>query len=706
MSPQSLSYPTTPRNVNPRILEPSPEFRKEALKAVGAIVFFVFMYIVLVVAGVALAALCAAGGIALILLKPMFLTLMLGIGLAGLGVMVLFFLFKFLFKRQKIDRSGLIEITEKEHPRLFQFVRQLALETHTSFPRKIYLSPDVNASVFYNSSFWSMFLPVRKNLQIGLGLVNAVNLSEFKAIIAHEFGHFSQKSMKLGSYVYNMNHIIFNMLYDNDGYERAIETWGNASGYFALFAGLTVRIVKGIQWILQQLYTLINTSYMSLSRQMEFHADTVSATVSGGNHLITSLRRLEVADITYNNVFGFYQQHFTKGFKPENIYPQHSEVMRLFSEFHSLPVDNGLPQVDAGSFARFNKSRVVLKDQWASHPSTDDRERHLRSLAVETPAMHESPWQLFEGAEALQRMVTTKAFQEVKYEAAVQLIDAADFRRQYREEFDRYQLPSIYKGYFDSRYVTRTDLRGVEDTIDVNGESLEKLLSEETVALPQVKNGLINDLDTLAAIRDGHVKVKTFEFDGKKYRGKDAGGVYLQLQDELKETERLIGEADRKLIAWFIGKARENGDHEKLRAAYSELFLEVERTENDVRLYAKMQELMMPLFQTMTFDAIQIAISQLKLGEPDFRERLSKVIDDPSNVELITDDQRKSVTTYLSKEWDYFRAQEHVQEDIDRLNECLYALWNVASEREFKARASVLNLQLELIGVDRPTIEA
>src|SRR5690606_32387706 len=126
----------------------------------------------------------------------------LGIGLAGLGVMVLFFLFKFLFKRQKIDRSGLIEITEKEHPRLFQFVRQLANETHTSFPQRIYLSPDVNASVFYNSSFWSMFLPVRKNLQIGLGLVNAVNLSEFKAIIAHEFGHFSQKSMKLGSYVY------------------------------------------------------------------------------------------------------------------------------------------------------------------------------------------------------------------------------------------------------------------------------------------------------------------------------------------------------------------------------------------------------------------------------------------------------------------------------------------------------------------------
>src|SRR5690606_19395430 len=135
----SLLYPETPRNVDPKILEPSPEFRKEAMKAVGAIVFFIIMYFVLMIAGVALAALSVAGGIALIAAKPMFFTLMLGIGLAGLGVMVLFFLFKFLFKRQKIDRSGLIEITETDHPKLFQFIRTLAEETHTSFPQRIYL---------------------------------------------------------------------------------------------------------------------------------------------------------------------------------------------------------------------------------------------------------------------------------------------------------------------------------------------------------------------------------------------------------------------------------------------------------------------------------------------------------------------------------------------------------------------------------------
>src|SRR5690606_1667330 len=206
-------------------------------------------------------------------------------------------LVKFLFKSNKIDRSGLFEIKKSDQPRLFEFVTRIAEETHTPLPKKIYVSADVNASVFYDSTFWSMFFPVRKNLQIGLGLVNAVTLSEFKAIIAHEFGHFSQRSMKLGSYVYHMNKIIFNLLHDNEGYENTLQSWANASWYFSIFAVITIRIVNGIKWVLRQVYALVNMQYMSLSRQMEFHADTISASVSGASHLITSLHRLEVADI-------------------------------------------------------------------------------------------------------------------------------------------------------------------------------------------------------------------------------------------------------------------------------------------------------------------------------------------------------------------------------------------------------------------------
>ncbi|MGK4302038.1 M48 family metallopeptidase, partial [Klebsiella pneumoniae] len=80
---------------------------------------------------------------------------------------------KNLFKFRRRDPLYL-EITEAEQPRLFAFVRQLCAETQAPEPARIVVSPEVNAGVFYAASFWSLFWPVRKNLHIGLGLVNCL----------------------------------------------------------------------------------------------------------------------------------------------------------------------------------------------------------------------------------------------------------------------------------------------------------------------------------------------------------------------------------------------------------------------------------------------------------------------------------------------------------------------------------------------------
>ena len=186
----------------------SAEFKSQATKAIVAICIFVFTYLTILLLAVGFTILCIMGGIYIIAAKPMILTIALGIGLASLGVLVLIFLLKFIFKSHTVDRSHLIEINEQQEPKLFSMIQEIVKEVGTSFPKKVYLSADVNASVFYDSSFWSMFLPVKKNLQIGLGLVNTITKEELKAILSHEFGHFSQRTMKVGSFVYNLNQII------------------------------------------------------------------------------------------------------------------------------------------------------------------------------------------------------------------------------------------------------------------------------------------------------------------------------------------------------------------------------------------------------------------------------------------------------------------------------------------------------------------
>ena len=113
-------------------------------------------------------------------------------------------------------------------------------------PHRVFVSPEVNAADFYQRSLLNLFFPARKNLLIGLGLVNVVNLSEFKAVLAHEFGHFSQSSMKVGTYVYSTNRIIADMVCARDFFDDWLASLCRQEGGLAV-AGW---ILAGSVWCL------------------------------------------------------------------------------------------------------------------------------------------------------------------------------------------------------------------------------------------------------------------------------------------------------------------------------------------------------------------------------------------------------------------------------------------------------------------------
>lgn len=71
--------------------------------------------------------------------------------------MLFAFLLKGFFKRRRMNRANLIEIQASDQPELFAFIEQLCTDTGAPRPKRVYLSPDVNAAVFYDSSFlrWS-----------------------------------------------------------------------------------------------------------------------------------------------------------------------------------------------------------------------------------------------------------------------------------------------------------------------------------------------------------------------------------------------------------------------------------------------------------------------------------------------------------------------------------------------------------------------
>ncbi len=222
-------YPPGPRNVPDDFTEPGESYKTRVVLVLFSLIAFFGLY-----------AASLFGSILLCGLSVIFAPFVLKAPLALFFGLCFVFLVKPFFRRPPKERNFWAEIDSTEHPRLHAFLKQLCRETGAEFPHRIYLGWDVNACVFYDDGLRCLFLPTPKNLQIGLGLLNVLNLSEFKAVLAHEFGHFTQKSMRVGSYVYIANRFMIDMVAGRDWlddlvlrlrrYRNAVGRWPRSAG--------------------------------------------------------------------------------------------------------------------------------------------------------------------------------------------------------------------------------------------------------------------------------------------------------------------------------------------------------------------------------------------------------------------------------------------------------------------------------------------
>src|SRR5436190_15801870 len=177
------------------LAKPTAAYRRHAWAAVGALVAFLLAYLGL------------AGWFLYTAYK---LTFGAHAGASsGWGWLVALcaaFLAVFMLKALLFVKAGqlgrTLEIKRAEQPRLFEDLDRLADRAGAPRPHRVFVSARVNAAVFYDLSVLNLLFPSRKNLEIGLGLVNALSLGELHAVLSHELGHFAQRSMVVGRWAY------------------------------------------------------------------------------------------------------------------------------------------------------------------------------------------------------------------------------------------------------------------------------------------------------------------------------------------------------------------------------------------------------------------------------------------------------------------------------------------------------------------------
>lgn len=158
-----------------------------------------------------------------------------------------------------------------DHPRLFDELAGVAAALGQGLPDEVYLCPDVNAWVTRRGG--TLGLGGRRVMGVGLPLMQVLTVAQFRAVMAHEFGHFHGGDTLLGPWVYTTQAAIVRTL-------RNVKVSALRRPfilYFKLFLSVTGAV----------------------SRREEFAADALAARVAGSRAFINGLRRVNGAGAAF-----------------------------------------------------------------------------------------------------------------------------------------------------------------------------------------------------------------------------------------------------------------------------------------------------------------------------------------------------------------------------------------------------------------------
>ncbi|TVZ16190.1 M48 family metalloprotease [Maribacter sp. MAR_2009_72] len=579
-------YPTSPNSV-PKSLTKLPfSYLLKSILSILAIVLFFVLYVSMVI------------GLGYLFYYAIIydmgyinkLTIIMKVGAIAGAAMLFVFSLKFIFKLKNHKPNNRILLKKEEHTDLWNFIEKICEETGAPRPKNIYLDPDVNAYVAYSNMWLSLFLPVRKELTIGMGLTDCLNLSEFKAVISHEFGHFSQRSMKIGSYIISANTIIHNMIFERDKWDDTLDQWRASDIRLSAAAWLITPIIWLIRQMLNLFYQFLNVMYSSLSREMEFNADKVAVKTSGSEAIISALWKLNGGSTVWHNTLNHAILASKKNLYVENIYINNALALEREAP-HQAQLLESLQEDKRGGRMYFTDSEHSKVGMYASHPPNDKREHNAKTPYVVCDQDTRSPWILFGEKSRLQTAMTLRLYEIYLQKKPTDFVQAQVLEEFIKSETQGAHLAKEYDNTFSNRFLQIPNPQKLNAQM-ASLKPSKKVLKQLKLEVKDLMQP-IHEIEALMIkaqeIAQGTTKVKTFSFNGIEYSKKNLENGYNFLLNKREEHFNLSFENwDTKFCAFFTLLAKEEARDNELAKLYAQhqaitfLYRSVTTTKNSI----------------------------------------------------------------------------------------------------------------------------
>lgn len=334
-----------------------PPRRSLVLFALLAIVMVFLSYVFILV----LAAACVYLPWLLITAVANFQTLVLFLG--GIVVAVVM-LWSLIPRLDKFEPPGL-RLEPAVHPQLFAEIGNIAAALKEPLPREVYLIGDANAWVADRGGL--MGIGSRRVMGLGWPLLAALNVSQFRAILAHEFAHYYGGDTSLGPWLYRTQMTMI----------RTFQNIGSI-GQLSLPAAVAVlyTIVFGI---LKWYWLLFLRAINFVSRKQEYRADELACIIAGPVSLVSGLRGVHASALSWPT---YWRTEVAPMLNSGRL----PAITHGFSQFLTAPAV--AEDVKRGLEAEIRDGK---SDPYDSHPPLADRISAADRLSLDSPEQDRRP---------------------------------------------------------------------------------------------------------------------------------------------------------------------------------------------------------------------------------------------------------------------------------------------------------------------------
>jgi len=279
------------------------------------------------------------------------------------------------------DRDKRIEITEDDAPELVHLIYKIADVTKNEHPKHIYVSAATNACVFYDTRFTNIFVPVKKNIEVGLGVFRHMSVAETASCIAHEFGHFSQDTMRWGTVVHILNTLIANLMSVNDRWNATVNKLINfpwiigqaivlslackAAGW--ILYGITIGYMK----IMEFIYKKIQLAHLELSRKMEYEADAVAASIVGSDVYVSFICKIIELSSRDDCFLGTAQRLASQDKLIGNYWKGYSKLEEYIENLTNVKINSSTRLCEP--LSQVEDAQLVFESVYSTHPDWKSR---------------------------------------------------------------------------------------------------------------------------------------------------------------------------------------------------------------------------------------------------------------------------------------------------------------------------------------------